>query len=106
MARVFSFRWIKLAMTGATMALVSAFPARAQIVCGSHSDLVAGLAQAFQEKQVGYGVAGQTAVIEIYVSASGTWTMLVTDVRDRSCILAAGDGWENTMAVTAAAHGI
>jgi len=105
MARV-SFRWIKLAMAGAAMALVSAFPARAQIVCGSHSDLVAGLAQAFQEKQVGYGVAGQTAVIEIYVSSSGTWTMLVTDVRGRSCILAAGDGWENTMAVTAAAHGI
>lgn len=105
MARTFSFRWIKSAAIGAVMAL-AASPVQAQLVCGGHSDLVAGLAQALQEKQVGYGVVGQAAVIEIYVSASGTWTMLVTDVKDRSCILATGEGWENTLAVAAAAHGI
>jgi hypothetical protein len=105
MARKFSFRWIGIAAISAVMAL-SAVPARAQLVCGGHSDLVAGLAKALQQKQVGYGVVGQKAVIEIYVSASGTWTMLITGVEDRSCVLATGDGWENTLAVAAAAHGL
>ena len=105
MARDFSFRWIRIAAIGAVMALAVS-PVQAQVVCGGHSDLVAGLAQAFQEKQVGYGVVGQKAVIEIYVSASGTWTMLITGVKDRSCILATGDGWENTLAVAATAHGL
>ena len=74
------------------------------IICGGHNDLVAGLAQAFQQKQLGYGVVGQSAIVEIYVSASGTWSMLVTDVQGRSCIFATGEGWEST--AIAAAQGI
>ncbi|UVK42317.1 hypothetical protein BPNPMPFG_003984 [Mesorhizobium sp. AR07] len=105
MAHKFSFRWIKIAAIGAALAL-STLSAQAQFVCGGHGDLVAGLAQAFHQKQVGYGVVGQAAIVEIYVSASGTWTMLVTDVKGRSCILATGEGWEDTLAVTAMAHGI
>jgi hypothetical protein len=100
MARNFLFQWIRMATISAAVAL-SASAAQAQLICGVHNDLVARLAQAFQEKQLGYGVVGQAAVIEIYVSASGTWTMLITDVKGRSCILAAGDGWEDTLAVTA-----
>ncbi|CAI2932603.1 hypothetical protein [Aminobacter niigataensis] len=44
-------------------------------------------------------MVGNSAVIEVFVSATGTWTMLMTDVRGRSCIVAAGDGWESTLAV-------
>ncbi|QPC95036.1 hypothetical protein GA829_06890 [Mesorhizobium sp. INR15] len=91
--------------SGAVMAGLSALPAQAQVVCGGHGDVVARLAQVFQEKQLGYGVVGRAAIIEIYVSASGKWTMLITDVKGQSCILAAGDGWENTFAVAAKAHG-
>lgn len=103
MAHTFSFRWIRIAAIGAALALPT-LPAQAQFVCGGHSDLVAGLAQAFQQKQIGYGVVGQAAIVEVYVSASGTWSMLVTDVQGRSCIFATGDGWENT--VTATTQGI
>ena len=105
MARSFSLRWIRIAATGAALAL-STLPAQAQFVCGGHGDLVAGLAQAFQQKQIGYGVVGQAAIVEVYVSASGTWSMLVTDVQGRSCIFATGDGWENTDTVTVPAQGI
>ncbi|WP_245331069.1 hypothetical protein [Mesorhizobium sophorae] len=105
MAHKFSFRWIRMAAIGTALAL-STLSAEAQFICGGHSDLVAGLAQAFQQKQIGYGVVGRAAIVEIYVSASGTWTMLVTDVQGRSCIFATGDGWENTVSVTATAHGI
>ncbi|MDX8531624.1 hypothetical protein RFM41_09295 [Mesorhizobium sp. VK25A] len=97
MARDFSFRWVKLAAVGAMMAL-PAIPARAQIICGGHDVLVARLAAAFEEKRLGYGVAGQSAIFEVFVSASGTWTILMTDVKGQSCILAAGEGWEDTLA--------
>ena len=105
MAHRFSFRWIRIAAIGVTLAL-STLSAQAQFICDGHGDLVAGLAQAFQQKQIGYGVVGQAAIVEVYVSASGTWTMLVTDVQGRSCIFATGDGWENTVPVTATAQGI
>lgn len=103
MAHRFSFRWIRIAVIGAALAL-STLSAQAQFICGGRNDLVAGLAQAFQQKQLGYGVVGQSAIVEIYVSASGTWSMLVTDVQGRSCIFATGEGWEST--AIAAAQGI
>ena len=99
MAHKFSFRWIRIAAIGTALAL-STLSAQAQFICGGHSDLVAGLARAFQQKQIGYGVVGEAAIVEIYVSANGTWSMLVTDVQGRSCIFATGDGWENTAIAT------
>ena len=99
MAHKFSFRWIRIAAIGTALAL-STLPAQAQFICGGHSEIVAGLAQAFQQKQIGYGVVGEAAIVEIYVSANGTWSMLVTDVQGRSCIFATGDGWENTAIAT------
>lgn len=98
MARYFSFRWMRIAAV-ALVAMVGANTAQAQFVCSDHDDLVARLAEAFQEKRIGYGLAGDAAIIEVFVSASGTWTMLMTDVRGRSCIVAAGDGWESIGAV-------
>ena len=100
MAHKFSFRWIRIAAIGTALAL-STLSAQAQFICGGHSDLVAGLAQAFQQKQIGYGVVGEAAIVEIYVAANGTWSMLVTDVKGRSCIFATGDGWENAAIATA-----
>jgi hypothetical protein len=100
MAHKFSFRWIRIAAIGTALAL-STLSAQAQFICGGHSDLVAGLAQAFQQKQIGYGVVSEAAIVEIYVAANGTWSMLVTDVKGRSCIFATGDGWENTAIATA-----
>ena len=105
MAHKFSFRWIRLAAIGAALAL-STLSAQAQLVCGGHDDVIAGLTQAFQQRQIGYGVVGQAAIVEIYVSTSGTWTLLITDVNGQSCILAIGEGWENTLTGAAMARGI
>ena len=104
MARNFLFRWIRLAVLGAAMALPS-LSAQAQFVCGAHGDVVTRLAEAIQERRIGYCVAANAAVVEVFVSTSGTWTMLMTDVKGQSCIVAAGDGWENTLAVVASEHG-
>lgn len=96
MARYPVFRWFKLAAAGALVALLP-LQAEAQVSCGERDVIVARLGQLFQEHQIGYGLVGQAAVVEIYVSAAGTWTVLMTDVSGRTCIMGAGEGWENTL---------
>ncbi|TGQ67749.1 hypothetical protein EN829_029900 [Mesorhizobium sp. M00.F.Ca.ET.186.01.1.1] len=93
-----------MAVVGAAMA-VSASSAQAQLICGGRDYLVARLAAAFEEKRLGYGVAGQVAIFEVFVSAGGTWTILMTDVNGQTCILAAGDGWEDTLATAVGQSG-
>jgi hypothetical protein len=91
------FRWMKYALASA-LVLASTIAAQAQPNCGPHGDLVAHLSQNYQERQLGYGTVGNFAIVEIYASTAGTWTVVVTDVAGKSCIVAAGEGWETTVA--------
>lgn len=77
--------------------MLPATPAAAELFCSDHDAIVAGLADSFHERRLGYGVAGDAAIVEIYISDDGTWTVLLSDVRGRSCVLAAGDGWESSV---------
>jgi len=68
--------------------------------CVEHGDLVAHLREQFQERQFAFGLIGHMAIMEVYVADSGSWTIIVTDVAGRSCIVAAGEHWENVMIPT------
>ncbi|PSJ58813.1 hypothetical protein [Kumtagia ephedrae] len=67
---------------------------RVQGACFAHDELQAGLARDYQERQSAYGRVGDEAIMEIYASEGGTWTLVMTSVTGESCIVAAGDGWE------------
>lgn len=95
MARHSAFRWSK-SLAAAVLMTFTPWQAHAQVSCGPCDVIVARLGQLFQEHQVGYGLIGEVAVVEIYVSTAGTWTVLMTDLSGRTCIMGAGDGWENT----------
>jgi hypothetical protein len=68
--------------------------------CVEHGDLVAHLSEQFQERQFAFGLIGHMAIMEVYVADSGSWTIIVTDVAGRSCIVAAGEHWENVVIPT------
>jgi hypothetical protein len=87
------FRWISMALAAAAMAL-AVVPAQAQLFCGKREDMVARLGETFREQRIGYGLGGSMMIVEVFASARGTWTMLMTDVNGQSCIVAAGEGWE------------
>jgi hypothetical protein len=88
-------RWMMALVVAAVM--MGANPAGAQYQhCVDHSELVATLTEKFQEKQIAFGLIGRMAIMEVYVGAAGSWTVIVTDTRGRSCIVAAGDNWEST----------
>ncbi|CCV10906.1 hypothetical protein [Mesorhizobium sp. STM 4661] len=98
MARKSLLGWVKtLALAGALAVGTNAASAQYQF-CVEHGDLVAHLSEKYQERQFAFGLIGQVAIMEIFVAETGSWTIAVTDVAGRSCIVAAGDSWQSVVA--------
>ena len=78
----------------AVLICLLAQPALAQRNCLPHAAAVAKLAQEYRETVVAMGVSTDGRnMFEVFVSQSGTWTLLITDTNKLSCIMAAGVGW-------------
>ncbi|MEM9060654.1 MAG: hypothetical protein AAGD13_09345 [Pseudomonadota bacterium] len=84
----------------AALALVSvcvAFSttAQAQMVCGARGEIIKQLEKKYGETRRSLGLQQGRGVVEIYASAkTGSWTILVTDARGKSCLMAAGEAFE------------
>ena len=63
--------------------------------CGNHDKIADVLADKFKETRRVMGVVNSTAVMEIFMSPQGTWTMVITDTRGISCITASGEEWQD-----------
>lgn len=75
----------------ALIAALCAAPAAAQeYPCMQRGDLQVLLEGTFGEVSVGHGYDPRGGIIEIWVSASGTWSLLVSTPDGRSCVLASG----------------
>jgi hypothetical protein len=70
--------------------------ADASVICGPRDALVAALADHYDEKQESVGLSGGGLLMEVFVSASGSWTILLSSPQGSSCIVAAGDSWQST----------
>jgi hypothetical protein len=62
--------------------------------CGPRAVVVAQLADRYGESRRGMGLAGNAAIVEVYISDAATWTVAVTLPDGRTCLLASGEGWE------------
>ncbi len=72
--------------------------------CAQRAKLIEGLSAKFQESRKGVGITGTgTGALEVYASEEGTWTIVVTTTRGKTCILASGHSWQTTP--KAAVHG-
>lgn len=63
--------------------------------CAKRPEMVANLAEQFKENPAAVGVVNENRVLEVFTAQTGTWTIVVTDTEGRSCVIAAGDGWDN-----------
>ncbi len=79
-------------LLGATLDSQHAF---AQQVCGLHTDIVKNLAKIHSEIPQAIGISSEGALLEILVSSTGTWTILVTDPSRKTCLVANGQDWES-----------
>lgn len=91
-----TFRKIALiAAAGVLPLLASPAAAQAQQVCVMRDAAAERLEKQFGERVQGRGLAnaGQ-AMFELFVGEKGSWTMVVSDPKGRSCVIASGDNWQ------------
>lgn len=62
--------------------------------CADRNEMVKSLAEQFKENPAAVGLINPSAVIEVFVSQDGSWTILATGTDGKSCVLSAGVGWE------------
>lgn len=68
--------------------------AQAAVQCGPRDKIATVLGQRFQENRQALGISGQSSVIELFVSMSGSWTMTSTNTQGLTCIVATGEAWQ------------
>ncbi len=83
-------------LTGLLM--VSATPAPAMDYCADRAAMVKSLSEKYSESPTAIGQVNGTAVIEVFVSKQGTWTILATGTDGQSCVVSAGEAWELNLA--------
>jgi hypothetical protein len=82
------------AVLAAVFLFSSSSVASAATACGSHDALTKSLTTKFKEARRIMGVVNAKAVMEIFMSPEGTWTVLVTDTTGIACVIASGQDWQ------------
>jgi len=87
----------ELACAFAMCAFVSSATVSAQTPqqqCAPRNEVVKVLNAKYQESQRALGLINEKAMMEVYISPAGTWTMVVTNEAGLTCVLAAGEAWD------------
>lgn len=82
---------------GLLLAFITAFPdarAAAAMLCGPRKDVVEDLARDHGELPISWGLIGNSHLIEVFVSPTGDFTIIVTRPDGLACIMAAGENWQ------------
>ncbi len=64
-------------------------------MCAAREAVLRQLNENYGERPVATGLVSNGTVIEVLAARSGTWTILVTRPDGTSCVVAAGEGWED-----------
>ncbi len=74
--------------------------ASAQSVCTTHSEVTKQLESRHAESRVGIGLASTGQVLEVFTTGDGSsWTIVMTRPDGMSCVIAAGEAWEQIIKV-------
>ncbi len=90
-------RLIALLAAGAVSLMTTG--AAAQALCGERAHIVDRLDLEYSEAPMALGLSADGALVEVMVSPSGSWTILVTYPKKLTCVVATGDGWESLIEV-------
>ena len=69
--------------------------ASSQMICGERDNFLAHLSKNHDEAPTAMGVTPSGRVIEVLTSENGSWTIIITHPNGTSCMLAAGEAWED-----------
>jgi hypothetical protein len=85
---------VSLVVLGAIGATAGPVSATAQPTCGERSSIIEMLAKKYHEQPRAMAIANQRMLLEVYASQAGSWTILLTHPNGATCIVSAGDSWE------------
>ena len=69
-------------------------PASARTICLKRDEMTSKL-EKHKESQVAIGLASNGNLIEVFSTGDGaTWSIVMTDTRGNSCLVAAGKDWD------------
>ncbi|ORE94336.1 hypothetical protein [Acuticoccus yangtzensis] len=92
----------KLALFAPLAALAFTAPvttADAKTVCKQRTEMVQILSRKFNEHQRSFGLQNDRRILELYVSAEGTWTAILSMPNGQSCVVAAGEAFTTLPAI-------
>ena len=69
--------------------------AAAAKLCGDRDQILKRLAQRHDETPQALGLSSDGGVLEVLVSPSGGWTILVTYPKRPTCVVAVGRAWQS-----------
>jgi hypothetical protein len=81
-------------IAAAAVAAATAPAGAAPMSCAERTDIVQKLDDAYSEKRQASALTSTGSVLEVYVSMSGTWSMLVSKPDGTACVVAVGEAWE------------
>ena len=95
----FALTRIKVAAAAIGLVAMSAIPvaaaAPASPPCAPRPELLKQLAKQFNEEPAALGLTSNGSLIELLTSDDGeTWTIMITQPKGPSCLVAAGASWE------------
>ena len=94
---------IKILTLIAAVCMGTGFEASAMRACAPYDTIKKSLSGKYKETRKAYGLAGGKQLLEVFVSETGTWTVVVTNLQGMACVLAVGDSWEDMPKVASGA---
>ena len=82
-------------ITAAVIVTALSLPATAQTVCGERAKFLKHLSSGYSEAPVAMGLVSNGSILEVLASKKGSWTIIVTRPDGTSCVVAAGEAWED-----------
>lgn len=87
---------LKTALCAAVAISLPASAIAAPMACSPREDVVNQLATKFKEAPVAIGLANNGGLLEVLTAGDGaTWTIIITMPNGVSCLVAAGEDWQN-----------
>ena len=81
--------------------------AAAAETCGPRAEILQQLSKRYSEAPVAVGLANNGSLIEVLTNTSGsTWTIIVSQPNGASCLVAAGESWQDMKRVAGGELGI
>lgn len=75
-------------------ALVAPFAQAGETPCGQRDKFLKHLGAKYDEAPRALGLTVSGAMLELLTSKEGSWTILVTNPKGDTCVVAAGNSWE------------